>query len=343
MPIDSFLELHDELFSPCRMAKQKPPAPAAEEPKLSVIVPCYNEEENLAELFKRLKAACQKSAGDSYEILFVDDGSTDESWSLLAKQANEDPHCVAIALSRNYGHQLALSAGLALARGARVLLIDADLQDPPELLDEMMKIMDDGADVVYGKRLERAGETFFKRASAAFFYRLLRKMGAVEIPTDTGDFRLLSRRAVGILNRMPERSRFLRGMVSWIGLKQKPLPYERAERFAGVTHYSLGKMFSLAMDALSGFSIVPLRLASYMGFAVGIAALALILYALGAWLVGATTPGWTSLSVIILVLGSAQLMSLGVFGEYLGRLYLESKQRPLFIIDKIVKVAKEDR
>jgi dolichol-phosphate mannosyltransferase len=300
---------------------------------LSVVVPCFNEAPNLPVLFERLTAACADVP--SYEILCVDDGSTDATWALLADRAEQDERLAAVRLSRNFGHQIALSAGLTLARGARVLLIDADLQDPPELLPAMMASMDQGADVVYGARVRRAGETWFKRASARWFYKTLNKLGTVALPEEAGDFRLLSRRAVDILNAMPERTRFLRGMIGWIGLKQVPLAYERAPRFAGRSHYPLGKMVALALDAVSGFSIAPLRLASYLGFAVGLCALGLILYALVAWIANDTVPGWTSLTVIILVLGSAQLMSLGVFGEYLGRLYLESKGRPLYIIDTI--------
>jgi len=325
----NFLQLRDELLSP-RRSSTVPQTLA-----LSVIVPCFNEGASLHEMHKRLKDVCEKVAPGAHEILLVDDGSTDETWGLIRAKATLDSATQGIKLSRNHGHQLALSAGLALAAGERVLLIDADLQDPPELLEEMMALMDQGADVVYGQRLEREGETWFTPASASFFYRLLKKLGTIEIPCDAGDFRLLSRRAVDLLNRMPERTRFLRGMISWIGLKQVPLPYERAERFAGTTHYPLSRMINLALDALSGFSIVPLRLASYMGFAVGLAALVMLVYALAVWFENETVPGWTSLTVIILVLGSAQLMSLGVFGEYLGRMYLESKQRPLFVIEEI--------
>ena len=308
-----------------------------ETPALSVVVPCFNEAESLRELGRRLSAACREAVGDDYEIILVNDGSKDPTWAKMNILAEEDGHVLAVNLSRNHGHQLALSAGLSVCRGDRILIIDADLQDPPELLGKMISLMDEGADVVYGQRGKRHGETWGKCAMSALFYRLLNRWGDVPLPADAGDFRLMSRRAVDILNSMPERSRYIRGMVGWIGLKQTPLPYERQPRFAGQTHYPFRKMVRLAIDAVTGFSIVPLRLASYIGAAIGVAGLVVLLYALYAWLAGETVQGWTSLMVVVLVLGSVQLFSLGVFGEYLGRLYMESKQRPLFIVDKIVR------
>ncbi|NTU77707.1 MAG: glycosyltransferase family 2 protein [Alphaproteobacteria bacterium] len=304
---------------------------------LSVVVPCYNEAESLRELARRVTASCQKTTTAPYEIILVNDGSKDETWATMNLLAEKDSRIVAVNLSRNHGHQLALSAGLSLCGGARVLILDADLQDPPELLGDMMKLMDQGADVVYGHRVKRNGEGWFKRASAKAFYGLLDKLGDIAIPADAGDFRLLSRRALTLLNAMPERSRFLRGMVSWIGLTQVPLPYERQPRFAGSTSYPLAKMARLALDAVTSFSVAPLRLASYVGACAGVLGFGLLLYVLHSWATGQTVQGWTSLMVIVLVIGSAQLICLGVFGEYLGRLYMESKQRPLFIIDSIVR------
>lgn len=285
---------------------------------------------------KRLSAACRNAAGDDYEIILVNDGSTDSTWVKMSALAGKDSRITAVNLSRNYGHQLALSAGLSLSRGDRVFVLDADLQDPPELLNDMIELMDrEGADVVYGQRTGRKGESWGKCFSASLFYKLLGRLGEVPIPHEAGDFRLMSRRAVDILNSMPERSRYIRGMVSWIGLKQVPLPYERQPRFAGRTNYPLRKMLRLAVDAVTGFSTIPLRIASYAGAFMGIAAIVVLLYALYVWLAGETVQGWTSLMVVVLALGSVQLVSLGVFGEYLGRLYMEAKQRPLFIIDKI--------
>nr|WP_210350809.1 glycosyltransferase family 2 protein [Rhodoblastus acidophilus] len=303
--------------------------------QLSVVVPCYNEENGLDALRRRIVAACQTCAADDYEIVLVNDGSSDRTWDVMARFSAQDPRVVAVNLSRNHGHQLALSAGLSLARGDRVFIIDADLQDPPELLGEMMARMDAGADVVYGQRIERQGETRFKKLSAYLFYRVLDRLVDVSIPTDTGDFRLMSRRALDVLNAMPEHHRFIRGMVSWLGFRQEAVPYARAPRFADSSKYPLAKMIRFALDAITGFSIRPLRLASYLGFAVSLIALVMMLYALISYLLGNTVSGWTSMTLIILAVASVQFMLMGVIGEYLGRLYMESKRRPLYIIDEI--------
>jgi dolichol-phosphate mannosyltransferase len=240
---------------------------------------------------------------------------------------------VVINLSRNHGHQLALTAGLTFARGERILVIDADLQDPPELLPEMMRLMDEGAEVVYGQRRRRQGETRFKTLTAKLFYRLLEYLTDVRVPTDTGDFRLMSRRSLDILNSMPEQSRFVRGMVSWIGLNQVPLLYDREPRFAGQTKYPLLKMVRFALDAVTGFSIVPLRVASILGMVMGATSVVMLSYTLGSWAFGRTVEGWTSLTTIVLTASSVQLLVLGILGEYVGRLYMQSKGRPLFIVD----------
>jgi glycosyltransferase involved in cell wall biosynthesis len=303
---------------------------------LSVVVPCYNEEEGVRELHRRVTAVCRACVGTSYELVLVNDGSSDATWKIMCELSELDKNVVAVNLSRNHGHQLALSAGLQMCRGARIFIIDADLQDPPELLPKMMERMDDGCDVVFGQRIKREGETAFKKASAFAFYRLLNRMVDIDIPRDTGDFRLMSRRAVDILNSMPEHHRFIRGMVSWIGMRQEAIPYERAARFAGETKYPLSKMIRFAIDAITGFSVRPLRMASYLGFCFGIATLLLLAYVLMAYLLGYTVEGWTSLAVIILALGSVQLFVVGVMGEYLGRLYIESKRRPLFVIQEVV-------
>jgi polyisoprenyl-phosphate glycosyltransferase len=304
--------------------------------KLSVVVPCYNEEDGVAELHRRVTAVCKDCVGKSYELVLINDGSSDRTWAMMSELSRQDKQVVAINLSRNHGHQLALSAGLSLFRGERVFVLDADLQDPPELLPKMMERMDDGCDVVFGQRVKREGETMFKKATAYAFYRLLDRLVDIEIPTDTGDFRLMSRRSVEILNRMPEHHRFIRGMVSWIGLRQEALPYERAARFAGETKYPLSKMIKFAIDAITGFSVKPLRMASYFGICFGIATVALMFYVVAHYFLGRSVDGWTSLALIILALGSVQLFVAGVMGEYLGRLYVESKQRPLFIIQEVV-------
>ncbi|HEX7164581.1 MAG TPA: glycosyltransferase family 2 protein, partial [Trebonia sp.] len=312
-------------------------------PRLSVVVPCYNEAEGLRELHRRVTLACRAvlacraEVESSYELVLVNDGSTDGTWTVIRELAEEDPNVVGVSLSRNHGHQLALTSGLSLCRGERVLILDADLQDPPELLGRMMDLMDKGADVVYGKRIRREGETWFKKATAAAFYRALGRLVEFPIPVDTGDFRLMSRRAVDVLNAMPERHRFIRGMVSWIGLTQVPLHYLRQGRYAGSTKYPLAKMVRFAVDAISSFSIAPLRLASYLGLLFGVGGLLALAYVLYSWLTHQTVPGWTSVITVVLILGSAQLFLLGIFGEYLGRLYLESKRRPLFVIDQIVR------
>lgn len=301
-------------------------------PRLSVVAPCFNEEGCLHEFLRRMSAACKSEIGEDYEIVLVDDGSRDATWELMLGCAKADPKLSVIRLSRNFGHQRALTAGLLACSGARILVIDADLQDPPELLGDMLALMDDGADVVYGQRRAREGETRFKSVSAALFYRLLNRLVDVNIPVDTGDFRLMSRRVLEVLASMPEEFRFIRGLISWIGMKQVPLLYDRDARLAGETGYSLVKMIRLAIDAVTGFSIVPLRMASFAGLFTGVASMLLLTYTIGSWLLGRTVDGWTSLGSIVLVVGSVQLLVLGLIGEYLGRLFMESKRRPLFVV-----------
>lgn len=305
-------------------------------PVLSVVIPCFNEEGSLVELHRRVSAACQAVVNDAYEIVLVDDGSKDASRLIMRKLASEKGDVIAVFLSRNHGHQLALTAGLKICRGERILILDADLQDPPELLPKMMALMDRGADVVYGKRARRYGETVFKNASAYMFYRLLERMVDIEIPSDTGDFRLMSRRALDALNAMPEQHRFIRGMVSWIGFTQMPVEYDRDPRYAGETKYTLAKMLRFAADAISGFSIVPLRWSSYVGFFCALLGVFFMGWTAVSYFMGIAIQGWTTLMSVVLILGSAQLLVLGVMGEYLGRLYQESKRRPLFIIEEVV-------
>ncbi len=304
---------------------------------LSVVVPCFDEEASLPALLARLGPVCRAVAGDSHEIVLVNDGSRDRTWAVMTALARTDPALVCVNLSRNHGHQLALTAGLTLCRGARILVIDADLQDPPELLPAMMERIDAGCDVVYGQRATRAGETVFKTVTAALFYRLLRRIVDVDIPLDAGDFRLMTRRALDVLLAMPEQHRFIRGMVSWIGFRQEPIRYDRDLRFAGTTKYPLAKMLRFAMDAVTGFSIRPLRVATWLGFATIVAALVAGLYVVAQWASGAVVPGWTSVMIVSLILGSMQLLVAGLLGEYLGRLYMEAKRRPLFVIDAVVR------
>jgi dolichol-phosphate mannosyltransferase len=303
---------------------------------LSVVVPCYNEIEGVPELYRRISAVCRDQIGQSYEIVLVNDGSDDGTREAISTIAESDPHVVGIDLARNYGHQIALTAGLEFCCGRRILIIDADLQDPPELLGQLMARMDEGFDVVYGQRLSRDGESWFKRASAKIFYRLLGQVVDIDIAPNAGDFRLINRRALDHLNAMPERYRFIRGMVSWIGLKQTAFPYERQRRVAGQTHYPFRKMFLLAIDAITSFSVIPLRFASLLGFVFGLLGLAALTFTIVSWAAGGTLPGWTSLASIVLIMGSVQLLVLGIFGEYLGRMYMESKQRPLYIVNEIM-------
>jgi len=303
---------------------------------LSIVVPCFNEEACLPELRQRLGAAALQAVGDDYELVLVNDGSRDGSWPIMQRMAAEDPHVVAVNLSRNHGHQLALTAGLDLCRGDTILIIDADLQDPPELLPAMLACMrDQQADVVYGVRKSRAGETAFKRATAHGFYRLLSRATEVDIPVDAGDFRLMSRRALDALLAMPEQARFIRGMVAWIGFRQVPFAYDRQQRFAGETKYPFKRMLRFALDALTGFSSAPLKLATHAGLWLAAGSVLLILYIAYAWIAGESIPGWTSLMAVVLVLGAMQMFVLALMGEYIGRLYNEAKGRPLYIVQEV--------
>jgi len=304
-------------------------------PSLSIVAPCYNEEEGLPEFIRRTATAAQ-GVGQTYELVLVNDGSRDGTWRVMQEHAARDPTIVAVNLSRNHGHQLALTAGLSVCTGQRVLIIDADLQDPPELLPEMLARMDAGADVVYGQRRKRSGETVFKLATAAAFYRIIEKLTDTPIPRDTGDFRLMSRRALNVLMSMPERHRFIRGMVSWIGFRQEPLLYDRDARFAGETKYPFRKMLKFAIDAVTAFSIKPLTFAVGLGFAAAGIAVLLVLYSVIIWISGKTVPGWASIVAALAFFSGAQLIVMGIFGEYLGRLYEQAKGRPLFIISDIV-------
>jgi glycosyltransferase involved in cell wall biosynthesis len=302
---------------------------------LSVVAPCYNEAPCLPEFYQRMSDACRRCA-TNYEIILVNDGSSDGSWPELVDLASRDPHLVCVNLSRNHGHQLALTAGLTYCRGERILIIDADLQDPPELLEEMMGKVDRGADVVYGMRRRREGESLFKRSTAFLFYRILDVLAEREIPRDTGDFRLITRRVLDILNAMPETHRFIRGMVSWIGFNQVPLVYDREPRFAGHTKYSIRKMLDFAVDAVTSFSVKPLRLAFYAALILSAVAMLLLVYSLAGYVFFSAVRGWTSMISVMLIFLAAQFMFLGLIGEYVGRMYLEVKRRPLFVVQSVV-------
>ena len=305
-------------------------------PRLSVVAPCVDEELSLAAFVQRMTAACEAAVGSDYELVLVNDGSRDRTWSVIQEMAASRPHIVGVNLSRNHGHQLAVTAGLNLTRGERVMIIDADLQDPPELLSPMMTRMDEGFDVVYGRRRTRASESKFKLATASMFYRLLNRVADVEIPQDTGDFRLMTRRIVERLNAMPEHDRFIRGMVAWLGGKQTELLYDRDARFAGETHYTLTKMIKLAVNGLTSFSTAPLRIASFLAVIGMLIAAAIMIYTLVAFFQGNVARGWTSQALITVFFGIGQFGCLAIIGAYLGRIYMQVKGRPLYLVDEVV-------
>ena len=304
-----------------------------------MVAPCYNEEAGVGDFVKRMVAACEAVAPGDFEILLINDGSRDATWPRIRALAATHRNIVGLNLARNHGHQLAVTAGLARARGARVLIIDTDLQDPPELLGALMQRMDEGYDVVYGRRRSRSAENPLKLSTAWLYYRLLSGLAEVEIPRDTGDFRLISRRILDRLNAMPEQDRFLRGMVAWLGGAQTELLYDREPRFAGRTGYSLGKMLRLAAAGLTSFSTVPLRLAGFMAAAGALAAGILAIYVMVGFLAGHTAPGWTSLALIMIFFSTTQLACLGILGAYVGRIFQQVKGRPLYLIDEVVSSA----
>jgi len=302
---------------------------------VSVVVPCYNEEAVLQETHKHLIAVLEQLEELRFETLYVDDGSRDATLKILRELQAADARVRVVSMSRNFGHQAAVSAGLENAAGHAVVVIDADLQDPPEVIREMIALWREGYHVVYGVRTDRAGETAFKRWSARVFYRLHNRLSETKLPLDAGDFRLIDRRVVDVLLTMPERDRFLRGMISWIGLKQVAVMFARAPRHAGTTKYPLLKMLRFAVDGVISFSFTPLRLALWMGFASLCVALAGIIYAIvirmytNDWV-----RGWASIFTAVLFLGGVQLITLGIVGEYLGRIYAEVKRRPLYIVQE---------
>lgn len=302
---------------------------------VSVIVPVFNEEAVLPETYRQLTAV-MAALGEPYELLFVNDGSHDGSGAILEELAKKDRRVRVIHFSRNFGHQAAITAGMDYARGEAVVVIDADLQDPPEVIVEMVRKWREGYEVVYGKRTKREGETFFKRFTASLFYRLLQKVTNVDIPLDTGDFRLLDRKVVEVMRLLREKNRFVRGLVSWVGFRQAALPYTRKKRFAGETKYPLRKMLRLAWDGITSFSDKPLKAASYIGFLLsGLSFVYLLVILIGKLLGKSTVPGWASIVVINLFFNGVILIILGVMGEYIGRIYDEAKGRPLYIVDKV--------
>ena len=312
------------------------PTPAPTRCILSVIVPAYNEEEVLPIFHARLLAAMAvlPELVDRWEVIYINDGSKDATLRILTSIQQHDAAVGIANLSRNFGKEAAMSAGLKLARGDAVILIDADLQDPPELIGEMVRVWQQGADVVNMRRSSREGETWFKKASAAWFYKVINWLSDVHIPENVGDFRLLSRRAVDALNQLPESNRFMKGLFAWIGYKQVVVEYARHPRAAGQTKWPYFKLLNFAMEGITGFSVIPLRLASYAGFLTAVSAFVYALFLLvKILLVGESVRGFPTLILTILILGGLQLMAMGIIGEYLGRLFMESKHRPLYLLD----------
>lgn len=298
----------------------------------SVIVPMYNEEEVIEHTYKRLKSVMD-TTGMPYELIFVNDGSKDRSAELIRSYSVNDPNVRLIDFSRNFGHQIAISAGMDYAQGVAIVVIDADLQDPPEVILQMIAKWKEGYEVVYGRRLKRKGETLFKKVTALAFYRLLKSMTNVDIPLDTGDFRLIDRKVCDVLRSLKEKNRFVRGLISWIGFRQTSVEYVREERFAGETKYPLKKMISFALDGITSFSYKPLKIASYLGFILSIGSfLYLLIVIIQRLFTQTTVTGWTTIVALNLLFNGIILILLGVIGEYIGRIYDESKNRPLYIV-----------
>ncbi|HOF16895.1 MAG TPA: glycosyltransferase family 2 protein [Bacteroidales bacterium] len=303
---------------------------------LSVIIPCYNEELVIEETYKRLTSVLG-SMQHSYELIFINDGSRDKTYDILFQLSEKDAKVKILHFSRNFGHQCAVTAGINHCNGDAAVIIDSDLQDPPEVIIDMLKIMEEEkANVVYGVRKKRKGETWFKLVTAKYFYRILNSLSDVKFPVDTGDFRLIDRNIIDTFNRMEEKNKYIRGLISWMGYKQVPCYYEREERFAGETKYPLKKMLKFAMIGVFYFSKKPLKLATYTGFisvAIG------ILYALIALITKLINPsalvtGWTTIIVLIVFFGGVQLITIGVLGQYIGNLFDEAKKRPEYIVGK---------
>jgi dolichol-phosphate mannosyltransferase len=299
---------------------------------LSLIVPIYNEEANILPLVQRVRGVLDP-LGVSYEFVFVDDGSTDASAHILRGLASDNPHIHFLRFSRNFGHQVALTAGFQHCRGSKICTLDADLQDPPELIPQMLEKLNEGFEVVYAQRRVRKGESWFKLFTAKLFYRIMKAITNVPIPLDTGDFRVMDRQVVNVLNQMPEQNKFIRGQIAWVGFRQTRILFDRDERAGGESGYTLRKMFSLALDGITAFSNFPLRVASYSGFVVSFIAFIGIVYTLiSRFLLKDYTPGWASLMLAVLFIGGIQLIAIGVIGEYISRISQNVRSRPLYVL-----------
>lgn len=307
-------------------------------PALSLILPVFNEEAVIPELGRRL-AEFLSQLDLEHEVVFVDDGSHDRSRELLTALCEQNPNYKLVSFSRNFGHQLAITAGVDYARGDAVVVMDADLQDPPEVVREMLAKYREGFDVVYGVRRRREGETLFKKVTAAAFYRLLRSMVGVPIPLDAGDFRLMSRKVVIALRALQETHRFVRGMVCWVGFKQTAVYYDRPNRFAGETHYPFRKMLRFAIDGITSFSVVPLRIAIWLGVFAGFVSIVAAGWAVYSSFMGHVLPGWTTIMIAVSLAACAQLLMIGILGEYVGRIYEEVKRRPLYLVQSEINTS----
>ena len=308
--------------------------------KISAIIPMYNEEKVVKECYKRMTNVLTNLNDYDYEIVFIDDGSKDKTFNLLQEIAILDTKVKIISFTRNFGHQSAVIAGLKVVDGECAIIIDADLQDPPELIPDMIKLWEAGNKIIYGKRKKRKGESIFKISSAKIFYKTLNMLADVEIPRDTGDFRLVDKEAINVINKMPEHNKFLRGLWSWTGFKQVPFEYERDKRFAGKTKYPFRKMMKLAQDGIIGFSTKPLKIVGALGIASILISIIILVYALisYAFKLNNLEPGWTSIMVTVTLFAGVQLVSLWIISEYIGRIYDEVKSRPQYIISKTINI-----
>jgi dolichol-phosphate mannosyltransferase len=309
----------------------------ADKPLISLVVPVYNESEVIGAFYDRASRALGALTEADYEVVFVDDGSRDDSYRQLAGFAAADPRVRVLKLSRNFGHQIAITAGIDYARGDCVVVIDADLQDPPEVIAQMVARWRDGFDVVYGVRAERDGEGAVKLMTASAFYRVLEKLTQIQIPQNVGDFRLMSRRAAGQLKQLREKDRFVRGLVSWIGFNQTGVSYSRDKRYAGVTKYPYRKMIKFAFDGITSFSTVPLKLATWSGYSASLLAFLYLVSVFVQKALGYTVEGWATIMVALLFLGGVQLVCLGIVGEYIGRIFNEVKPRPMYVLEEVLQ------
>ena len=307
--------------------------------KISVVIPAYFEEMVIQACYERLTNALQ---GYDYTLIFVDDGSGDHTLIILKALAVQDARVKVLSFSKNFGHQAAVTAGLRYADGDAVVIIDADLQDPPEIIPDMIALWEQGNDVVYAKRKKRQGESLFKRVSAKLFYRLLHVFSDTDIPEDTGDFRLMDRKVVDAFNAMGEHNRFIRGMVAWLGYKQVPLEYVREKRYAGKTKYTLKKMMSLSYNAIFSFSVTPIKFIKSLGFLTLGFAFVVIVYVLISKGLGNAIPGWSSLMIVTTILMGVQLFSLGILGEYIARTYEEARKRPIYLINEKINIEENE-